>query len=81
AEAWLFGAGGPAWGATARPEAVPAVQELARRGEPAVPVHVIGRVTPGRVRIAVAGQGIALDEPIDALRIPWERALQEAARP
>ncbi|HEY8424449.1 MAG TPA: phosphoribosylformylglycinamidine synthase subunit PurL [Limnochordales bacterium] len=80
-EALLFGAGGPAWVAAAAPEAVPALEQLAGRAEVPVPVHVIGRVTPGRIRMTVAGQGVVFDEPLDALRAAWERALEEAARP
>lgn len=80
-EALLFGAGGAAWVASAPPQSLPRLEELARRAERAVPVRAIGRVIAGRLRLRVAGRGLCLDEPTAGLRSAWEHALEEAARP
>lgn len=75
-ERLLFGRGGPAWIATA---ALDDVDRLTERA--GVPARAIGTVANGRMRLAIEGQGLALDEPTESLRLPWRGALQEAARP
>lgn len=93
-EALLFGAGGPAWIASATPEALPELEMLAARydieglgasedgGTPCpVPVRVIGRVVPGRLKLSAGGRGVCLDEPTAHLRSGWQHALEEATRP
>ncbi|HEY8497827.1 MAG TPA: phosphoribosylformylglycinamidine synthase subunit PurL [Limnochordales bacterium] len=80
AEALLFGAGGPVWVASVSPASLAALEALAaERG--GIPVRAVGRVEPGRLRLAVEGLGVVLDEPSERLRSAWEDALEEAARP